>query len=74
MSFHCLKCRWKTESKNPKVTKTNKERMMHLSKYPVCDSEKSRIIKKQEVNRVLSTSLGLKILLSKTPLLGDILF
>ena len=37
MSFHCLKCRWKTESKNPKVTKTNKGRMMRLSKYAVCD-------------------------------------
>ena len=28
MLIHCLKCRKKTESKNPRVTKTNKERVM----------------------------------------------
>ena len=36
---YCLKCRTNTESKNPKVVKTNNRKIMLLSKYPVCDSE-----------------------------------
>ena len=38
----CLKCRKKTESKNPQVTKTNKGKIMHLSKYSACSSKKPR--------------------------------
>ena len=39
MLSYCLKCRTNTESKNPKVVKTNNRKIMLLSKYPVCDSE-----------------------------------
>ena len=46
---------------------------MLLSKCYICDSKKSRFIKKQEASRILS-SLGLKTSLSKVPLLGGILF
>ena len=46
---------------------------MLLSKCTICGSKKSRFIKKQEVSGILS-SLGLKTLLSKTPLFGDIFF
>ena len=46
---------------------------MLLSKCAICGSKKSRFIKKQEVSGILS-SLGLKTLLSKTPLFGDIFF
>ena len=45
---------------------------MLLSKYAICDTKKSRSIKKQETSGILS-SLGLKTPLSKIPLFGDIL-
>ena len=44
-----------------------------LSKCAVCNTKKSRFIKKQEASEILS-SLGLKTPLSKISLLVDILF
>ena len=46
---------------------------MLLSKCPVCGSKKSRFIKKQEANGLLS-SLRNKAPLSKILLLGNVLF
>ena len=46
---------------------------MLLSKCAICGSKKSRFMKEQEEKGILS-SLGLKTPLSKIPLLGDILF
>ena len=46
---------------------------MLLSKCAVWGSEKSKFIKYQEAKRLLS-SLGIKTLLNKIPLFGDILF
>ena len=46
---------------------------MVLSKYVVCGSKKSRFIKNEEAKGLLS-NLGVKTLLSKVPILGDILF
>ena len=46
---------------------------MLLPKCAISGSKKSRFIKKQEANGLLS-SLGLKAPLSKNPLLGDDLF
>ena len=46
---------------------------MLLSKCAVCDGKKSKFIKEQEASGILS-SLGLKTLLSKVLLLGDIMF
>ena len=37
---YCLKCRKNTESKNPKVVKTYKGRIMFFSRRAVCDSMK----------------------------------
>ena len=45
---------------------------MLLSKCAKCGSKKSRFIKNQEVKGLLS-NLGLRMPLSKVPLLGDIL-
>ena len=74
MSYYCLKCQKNTESINPKVLKTNNNnKAMLLAKYAICNSKKSRLIKKQEENGILS-SLGLKTSLNKIPLLGDFLF
>ena len=55
----------KTQSKNGK--------MMLLSSCEVCNSKKSRFIKVQEASGLLS-SLGVKPHLSKTPLVGPLLF
>ena len=46
---------------------------MLLSKCSVCDSKKSKSIKEQEANGLLS-SLGIKTSLNKIPLVGPLLF
>ena len=46
---------------------------MILSKCAICDRKKSKFIKKQEGRGILS-SVGLRTLLSKIPVLGDIFF
>ena len=71
MLSYCLKCRKNTESKNPKIAKIG--RIMLLSKCAICDSKKSKFIKQQEASGLLS-SLGIKTLLSKIPLVGPLSF
>ena len=73
MMSYCLKCRKNTESKNPEAVMTKSRRIMLLSKCAVCNSKKSKFIKKQEANGLLS-SLGIKTPLNKIPLLGPLLF
>ena len=74
MKSYCLKCRKDTtENINPKIAKTSNGRTMVLSKCAICGSKKPRFIKNQEAKGLLS-NLGIKILLSKVPTLGDILF
>ena len=46
---------------------------MILSKCAICNGNKSRFINQQEAKRLLG-KLGIKTPLSKTPILGDILF
>ena len=46
---------------------------MILSKCAICDSKKFRFIKNQEAKGLLR-KLGIKTLLSKIPILDDILF
>ena len=71
LSYYWLKCRKNTESKNPKVAKAKNGRIMLLSKCAVCDSKKSKFIKKQEASRLIS-SLGIKTPLNKIHLLGSL--
>ena len=73
MSCYCLKCRKKTQSKNPEIVKTKNRRVMVLSKCSVCNATKSKFLKKQETKGLLS-SLGVRIPLSQIPLLGPLLF
>ena len=73
MLSYCLKCKKNTKNINPRVSKTNNGRTMPLLKCAICGSKKSRFIKKQGASGILS-SLGLGTLLSKVPLLDDILF
>ena len=61
---YCLKCRKNTENMDPKVSASSNGKVMILSKCAIYGSKKSRFIKNQEA----------KGLLSKLPILGDILF
>ena len=61
---YCLKCRKNTENMDPKVSASSNGRVMILSKCAIYGSKKYRFIKNQEA----------KGLLSKLPILGDILF
>ena len=73
MLSYCLKCKKNTESINPKVLKTTNGKTMILSKCAICSSKKSKFIKEQQAKGLLS-NLGLRTLLNKIPVLGDILF
>ena len=73
MLSYCLVCKQNTENKEPNVIKTKNNRFMLSSKCIICGNKKSRFIKKQEAN-VLLSNLGIKTPLSKIPLLGDLLF
>ena len=73
MKSYCLKCRKNTENINPRVSKTSNGRTMVLSKCAICGSKKSRFIKNEEAEGLLS-NLGIKTPLGKVPILGDILF
>ena len=72
MKSYCLKCKKDTENINPRVSNTSNGKTM-LSKCAKCGSKKSRFIKNQEVKGLLS-NLGIRTILSKVSLLGDILF
>ena len=73
MLSYCLKCKRKTESINPKISKTTNGKATILSTYAICGSKKSKFIKQQEAKGLLS-NLALKTPLNKIPVLGDILF
>ena len=64
MLHYCSKCKKNTESKNQKVSKTSKGKLMILSKYAMCNSKKPKLIKEQESSGLLS-NLGLKTCLTK---------
>ena len=67
----CLKC--KKGCKKPKGCKHKKERIILSLKYAACNSKKLSFNKEQEARELLN-NLGLKISLSKVPILRDILF
>ena len=62
-----------TEGIDSNVSATGNGKTMILSKCAICGSKKSNFIKKQEAKGLLS-NLGIRIPLSKIPLLGDVLF
>ena len=72
MESYCLKCRKYTENIDPKVSSTINGRTMIISKCSICNSKKLTFIKEQEAKGLL-IKLGIKTLLSKIPILGDIL-
>ena len=64
MESYSLKCKKYNKNTNPQISSTSNDRIMILSKCAICTSKKSKFIKNQET----------KGLLSKIPILGDILF
>ena len=73
MLSYCLKCKKNTESIYSKVSKTSNGKTMIISKWAICGSKKSKLIKEQQAKGLLS-NLGIRTPLNKIPLLGDILF
>ena len=57
---------------NPEVPKMFNGKVMLLSKYAMCYSEKPRFTEEQETSGLLS-KLGIRTTLSKVPLLNKIL-
>ena len=64
MKTYYLRCGKDTESIDPKMFRTKNNRLIMQSKCPVCRIKKSRFVKEQEANGLLS-NLGIKTLLSK---------
>ena len=67
MKSHCLKCKKDTENINPSVSSTSNGRTMVLSKRAIYN-----YIKNQEAKGLLN-NLRVKTLLSKVPILGEVL-
>ena len=72
MKTYCVKCRRDTENIDPKIVGTKNNRLIMQSKCPACGIKKSRIVKEQEANGLLS-NLGIKTPLSRIPL-SNVLF
>ena len=72
MLRYCLKCKRNTNNTGAKMIKTKNSKLNLSSKRAVCCSKKSRFIKEQETQGLLS-SLDIKTPMSKIPLL-NILF
>ena len=56
---YCLKCRKNTKNINPKISENSNGKTMILSNCIICGTKKSKFIKKQKANGLLS-SLGIK--------------
>ena len=54
METYCLKCRKYTENINLQVSSTSNGKIMILSRCTICNTKKSRFIKKQEAKRLIS--------------------
>ena len=72
MKTYCIVCKKDTENKNPKVFKNKNGRLILKSVCSKCDNKKLRFISKNKGSGLLS-SIGIKTLLNKIPLL-DVLF
>ena len=69
MKTYCLKCKRDSESINPKMGRTKNNRLLMQSQCSNCRNKKSRFVKEQEAEGLLS-DLGIKTPLSKIPLLN----
>ena len=69
MKTYSVKCREKTEDLNSDIFRTKNGKLIMQSKYADCGVKKSRFVKQQEAKDLLS-NLGIKVPLSKIPLLN----
>ena len=69
MNTYCVKCRKDTENYDSKMVRTKINRLVMQSECSVCGIKKSRSVKEQETKGLLS-NLGIRIPLSKIPLLN----
>ena len=69
MLSYCLVCKKMTENKDLKIAMSKDNRPMLLSKCAICGNKKSRFVKKQEAEGILS-NLGIETPLSEIPLLN----
>ena len=69
MKAYCLKCKKDTDNIDPKIFKTKNNRLITQLKCSVCKNKKSRFVKGQDANRLLS-NLRIKTPFSKIPLLS----
>ena len=69
MNTYCLKCKKDSSNIDPKMVKTKNNRLLMQSKCSVCETKKSRFVKKQDAKGLLS-NLEIKTPLSKIRLLN----
>ena len=69
MNTYCVKCRKDTENYDSKMVRTKINRLVMQSECSVCGIKNSRSVKEQETKGLLS-NLGIRIPLSKIPLLN----
>ena len=73
MKTYCLKCKKDTENLDFKIFRTKNNRIIMQSKHNDCENKKSRFMKEQEGEGLLS-NLWIKTPFNKLLILGDILF
>ena len=73
MKTYCVKCKKDTENLDSKNFRTKNNRLIMQSNCNDCKNKKSRSIKEQEAEGLLS-NLGIRTPLSKILILGDVLF
>ena len=66
---YCVKCGKNTDNLNSKIFETKNGRLIMQSKWAGCGIKNSRFVKQQEAKGLLN-NLGIKIPLSKIPLLN----
>ena len=71
--MYCVSCKKNIANKNSSVKRTKQNRSMLVSNCAFCGKKNSIFIKNQEASGLLS-QLGIKIPLSKIPLIGNTLF
>ena len=69
MKTYCVKCRINTENIDPKIFRTKNNRLLMQSKCSDCKNKKSRFVKEQEAEGLLS-NLGINTPFSKIPFLN----
>ena len=66
MQTYCVSCKKNTGNENAKVIRTKNGRLQMKSECLVCGNKKSRFVKEQEAERLLS-NLGIRTPLSNIP-------